>query len=147
MAYQSSTAAPRGENLADPTRAGRPAPETYKAPAKETAQPVGQSTGRGMNQYRGPSSVSVRDSALSAQDFDIADPVKQSLIDGGFGDRSESGAPIDDLQRKIDTTPLPSAHGMQRRGVDSGSPGGKVGALDANPGQPARQPPRGQGQM
>jgi hypothetical protein len=55
----------------------------------------------------GPVSLGVPETA-NLSDFDISPPdgdqVLTSLQAGGFGDRSESGAPIDDLQRKIDST-------------------------------------------
>jgi hypothetical protein len=116
-----------GADTADPTRASQPAEPTYRyplrkglgvlAPKLSPGGPPMPLTSYGQHNTL-PSSVSVKDSAAMA-DLDIApkggDPVLTSLQDGGFGDRSASGAPIDDLQRKVGTTPLPTTYGMRHR--------------------------------
>lgn len=116
-----------GENLKDPTRAGRPTGETYKAPKLDRGSVVLQRTGPdglplansgyGRNQNAVPSSVGVEQSA-DLTDFDISpkggDPVRASLIANGFGDRSGAeDSAVADLQRKIDITKnVPDAYGM-----------------------------------
>jgi len=110
----------KGASIVDPTRSSKPAVPTYRYPLTKglpTISPKsGTETGFGRNQYAGPSSVSVKDSA-DLSDFDISpksgDAVLDSLKSGGFGDRSESGAPIDDLQRKINTDMAPPTYGMK----------------------------------
>jgi hypothetical protein len=135
-----------GEDITDPTRAGRPAGPTYKYPlnrglpaldAKKDGFPI---TGYGKGQYAGPSSVSVKDSA-TMNDFSIApkddDAVLRSLQDSGFGDRSERGAPVDDLQRKIDTSGGVPIHPHMK----GAAPGPKVpDKTGASVEQPVRRP-------
>lgn len=126
MAYQGQPKV-TGENVANPTRAGRPVGETYKAPKLDRGSVVIQKVGPdgqpladsnyGRNQNAVPSSVGVEQSA-DLTDFDISpkggDPVRASLVKIGFGDRTgaEDNA-VGDLQRKIDTTPYAPAHGMR----------------------------------
>jgi len=84
----------------NPERASKPAQSTYSKPGP----------GFGQNQSAVPSSVSVTDSAsMSGNMATKGDAVLESLKSGGFGDRSETGSPIADLQRKIDTTQYPAA--------------------------------------
>jgi hypothetical protein len=135
-----------GEDITDPTRAGRPAGPTYKYPlnrglpaldAKKDGFPL---TGYGRGQFAGPSSVSVKDSSKMT-DFSIApkddDGVLASIQNGGFGDRSETGAPVDDLSRKIDTRGGVPVHPHMK----GAAPGAKVpDKLGGNVGQPVRRP-------
>jgi hypothetical protein len=135
MAIQVSRT-PQGENVADATLASRRAVgETYKSPKPFGAQLAGQSAGRGQNQYRGPSSVSVKDAALSNPDFSPPDGVRDSIIQQGFG------GPHSDQLRTISEKNVPTHPAMQRRDVSSGSPGGNVpGSLSPVTENPVRQP-------
>jgi len=149
---------PQGASISDPTRASKPHPETYKAPrldkggvvldakVDENGIPLAAS-GYGRNQATIPSSIDVKqaggDRGRGLSDFDISppdgDPTLALIAGQGWGDRSDSGKPIDDLQRKIDTTAYPTTWGMERRG-SGGSPsstvpkttgGGNAGDFDA----------------
>jgi hypothetical protein len=118
-----------GASTTDPTRASKPAEPTYKFPLTKglpalpdkldaAGNPV-PLTGYGRNQYGGPSSVGVQDSA-SMNDFEnLATPKNDaaldSLIANGHGDPSGENSSVADLQRKIDTTQYPAAHGMRNR--------------------------------
>jgi hypothetical protein len=42
------------------------------------------------------------------------DPVLDKIATEGFRDNGGNGDPVEDLQRKIDDTPLPPAHGMKK---------------------------------
>jgi hypothetical protein len=119
----------KGANITDPTRASKPAAATYKYPltrglpslpdkvdADGNALPL---SGFGRNQYSGPSSVSVNDSATMSDFENLAtpksDPVLDSLISNGHGDQSGENSAVADLQRKVSTTGYPPAHGMKNR--------------------------------
>jgi hypothetical protein len=139
-----------GADVADPTRASKPAAPTYRYPLEKglgVLRPKASPDNPGVpltGYGRGgavPSSVSVRDS-VAMSDLDIAppggDPVLASLQSGGFGDRSESGAPIDDLKRKINTALQPQTFGMKDPNADQRKvPDTLVGDDNA---QPARKP-------
>jgi hypothetical protein len=124
----------KGESVSDPTRASKPAEPTYKFPLSKGLPSIADKgaplTGYGRNAYAGPSSVGVKDSADMTDQRNLATPTNDPVLDllksGGFGDRSESGTPIADLERKIDTTGYPTHPAMSKRGVDDGSPGGKI---------------------
>ena len=119
-----------GEDVSDPTLASKPAEPTYKFPLTKGLPSIADKgaplTGYGKNSYAGRSSVSVRDSANMTDETNLATPKSDPILDliksGGFGDRSEVGTPIADLERKIDTTQYPPAHGMRNRvNEDKGS--------------------------
>lgn len=118
----------KGADMTDPTRASKPAAPTYtypvakglpKLPDKMDAagNPV-PLTGYGQNQYSGPSSVSINDSATMNDFKNLATPkndeVLASLIANGHGDQSEGDA-VADLKRKIDVKGYPPAFGMRNR--------------------------------
>lgn len=146
----------QGASVTDPTRASKPAQPTYRYPlakglpalpdkldADGNAVPL---TGYGRNQYSGPSSVSVRDSATMNDYENLAtpknDPVLDSLIANGHGDQSGENSAVADLQRKIDTTEYTATYGHRHRGAADGSPGDKVPAeTSASDSAPVRKPP------
>jgi hypothetical protein len=145
----------KGADVADPTRASKPTPVSYKYPLAKGLPALpdkldgdGNSaplTAFGRNQFSGPSSVSVRDSADMTDFQNLATPkgddVLKSLQVNGHGDQSGENSAVADLQRKIDTTAYPAAHGMAKRGADSGSPGGTIPAtIGATSAQPVRKP-------
>jgi hypothetical protein len=124
----------KGESIADPTRASKPAQPTYKYPLAKglpalpdkldgDGNPV-PLTGYGRGQYSGPSSVSVNDSARMNDFENLATPKNDaaldSLIANGHGDQSGENNAVADLQRKIDTTGYPPAHGMRNRSGEGG---------------------------
>jgi hypothetical protein len=124
----------KGESIADPTRASKPAQPTYKYPLAKglpalpdkldgDGNPV-PLTGYGRGQYSGPSSVSVNDSARMNDFENLATPKNDaaldSLIANGHGDQSGENNAVSDLQRKIDTTGYPAAHGMRNRSGEGG---------------------------
>ena len=113
--------------MTDPTRASKPAQPTYSKPGP----------GYGQNQYGGPSSVGVTDAAsMSGNMATKDDAVLDALKSGGFGDRSETGSPIADLQRKIDTTQYPAAgFGTLRNRSGEGA------QVPAKSGAPTNAPP------
>ncbi len=144
MAFQGNRPkTPQGASISDPTRASKPHPETYKAPrldkggvvldpkVDENGIPLAAS-GYGRNQATIPSSIDVKqaggDRGRGLSDFDISppdgDPTLALIAGQGWGDRSDSGKPIDDLQRKINIDAYPTTRGMERRGT--GSPSGVV---------------------
>ena len=145
----------KGASAVDPTRASKPAQPTYKYPLAKglpslpdkldaDGNPVAL-TGYGRNQYGGPSSVGVNDSARMNDFSNLATPkddeVLASLIANGHGDQSGENSAVADLQRKVNTTGYPAAHGMRSRVADDGSPGGGIPAkLGAPSAQPARKP-------
>src|SRR5579862_2858927 len=116
----------KGESVTDPTRASKPAKPTYRYPLAKGLPALPDKldadgnplplSGYGRNQYGGPSSVGVKDSATMNDYENLATPkndaVLDSLIANGHGDQSGENSAIADLQRKIDTTPYPPAHGM-----------------------------------
>jgi len=145
----------KGASVTDPTRASRPAGPSYRYPLAKglpslpdkldaDGNPV-PLTGYARNQYSGPSSVSVADSA-SMNDFENlatpkGDAVLKSLQVNGHGDQSGENSAVADLQRKVDTTGYPPAHGMAKRGADSGSPGGVIpSTIGATSAPVARKP-------
>lgn len=83
----------------------------------------------GQNAYKGASS-----------DTDLKNPTQSALAAAMPCDLA--AAHDDDWQKRtVDNTPFPSAHGMAKRGLDDGSPGGKIGgALTDNAGTVARKP-------
>jgi hypothetical protein len=135
----------KGASVVDPTRASKPAAPTYRYPlakglpalpdkldADGNAVPL---TGYARNQFSGPSSVSVTDSA-SMNDYDnLATPKNdaalRSLQVNGHGDQSGENSAVADLQRKIDTTGYPAAHGMRSRSGEGGTVPGSVTGNEA----------------
>lgn len=133
----------KGASVTDPTRASKPAQPTYKFPLAKglpslpdkldaDGNPV-PLTGYGRNQFSGPSSVSVKDSATMNDFENLATPKNDealnSLITNGHGDQSGENSAVADLQLKISTDQaVPTAFGMSKRGASDGSPGGTVPA-------------------
>jgi hypothetical protein len=124
----------KGADVTDPTRASKPAQPTYRYPLAKglpalpdkldgDGNPV-PLTGYGRNQYSGPSSVGVNDSARMNDFENLATPKNDdaldSLIANGHGDQSGENSAVADLQRKIDTTGYPAAHGMRNRSGEGG---------------------------
>lgn len=120
----------QGADATDPTRASKPAAPSYtypraagvpKLPDKIAADgSQAPLTGYGQNQYGGPSSVSVNDSATVNDFSNLATPkddtVLASLIANGHGDQSGEDSAVADLQRKIDPTQkVPTTFGMRNR--------------------------------
>ena len=111
-----------GEDIADPTRTGRPAAPTYRMKIEPNGD-LRPMRGYGQNGDPNPSSVSVGDAnALAALDITPkgGDAVRDLIARGGFGDHSDGGSPIDDLRRKIDTTAYPTTFGMRNRSGEVG---------------------------
>jgi len=136
----------QGASVTDPTRASKPAAPTYRYPLSKGLPSIADKgsplTGYGKNSYAGPSSVGVKDSADMTDEPNLAtprnDPVLDSLKSGGFGDRSESGSPIDDLQRKVSTDQYPASYGMRNRSGEGAQVPAKTGVASNAP--PVRTP-------
>ncbi len=117
-----------GEDIADPTNAGRPHPTTYKQTHHldrgtvvwDRTNPDGtpaKDTNYGRGQSAVPSSVDVKQSNAMT-DWEGAhapDPVLAQFVANGMGDRSGAVSnPIADLTRKIDPSGnVDDAYGMQ----------------------------------
>ena len=146
----------KGASVTDPTRASKPAQPTYRYPLAKglprlpdkldaDGNPV-PLTGYGRNQFSGPSSVSVKDSATMNDFENLATPKSDealdSLIANGHGDQRGENSAVADLQRKISTDQaVPTAFGMGKRGAADGSPGGTMPAKTGAPvSAPVRKP-------
>ncbi len=114
-----------GENLTDPTRAGRPV--TLKYPLERGLPPMKTRYGAdgeplaeswyGKNQADHPASVGVAESN-KLTDFD-ATPDGDDVLDGlarqGFGDHSAENSAVADLERKVSIEGYPASYGMKNR--------------------------------
>jgi hypothetical protein len=157
MATKHFLSIPPGADLTDPTRASKPAVETYKAPKLdrgsvviERLDPAGNPMPRsryGQNGGDTPSSVGVTQAAGSdgtgLSDYDIApgggDPVLKKLALEGFGDRSGEDNAVADLQRKVSTDQYPTTYGQRNRSGEGAKVPSSTGSA-ANAAPPIRQP-------
>jgi len=153
MATKHFLSIPPGADLTSPTKASKPAQETYKAPKLDRGSVVIERTDAagnplprsryGQNQGDTPSSVGCTQAAGSdgtgLSDYDISpkggDPVLRKLALEGFGDQSGENNAVADLQRKIDTTPYPTAGfgTLRNRSGEGGQVSSKTGAVSAPP--------------
>lgn len=86
-----------------------------------------------------PLATNLRQSQADSED------VLSKVIAGGVAGRDDRipADGVDWQRRKIDDTPYAPSHGMAKRGIDSGSPGGVVPEKTGwNPTAPVRQPPK-----
>jgi hypothetical protein len=144
-----------GADVSAPTRASKPAAETYKSPRLDRGgvvlEPRSTLSGYGRNNASHASSCDVsqsggtRGGGLSDIDAQLDDPVKAALASGGVDDKSGAG-PLADLQRKISLDNVGDAHGMssnrqrQSGGVEKLAGKSLPATLGNNESEPVRKP-------
>ena len=108
-----------------------PAPTRPAAPDVVSSIRAPSKASYGMNGYSGSSSADPGFSVTSP----LADNLKASSDDGTLDKIIKGGAAGgDDWQtRKLDNSNVPVHSAMEKRGIDSGSPGGTVPAKNGNP--------------